>query len=122
MLVVTHPVPAWEQVLIIISGGLALIVLPFLAKIAYNLVHDVHEIKVVLVGEQPTPLNPSPPAGMISNVNKLMDLAGANLVGTKALIDDKTPNDGSSMRDAIDRIEVEQQRHDPGAPTTPSHP
>jgi hypothetical protein len=70
----------------------------------------VHEIKIVLVGEEKTPFNPNPKKGLITTVDGLVDTLQLNLTGTKALIVDSKPNDGSTSRDALDRIDEGMKR------------
>jgi len=59
---------------------------------------DVHEIKVALIGAEPTELNQNPQPGLIKVVEGHSSML-------KDLLADKKPNGGSTTRDAIDRIE-----------------
>ena len=59
---------------------------------------DVHDIKIALIGEQASPLNPSPSSGLIKVVAEHSQML-------QELIADKKKNGGKTTRDAIDRIE-----------------
>lgn len=96
------------QILVIVAAGLLVVLIPFIFKAFRRLFSDVHDLKVAVAGD---PKYGVP--GLINTVSDLSKKMSANLAGTRALIVDKEPNDGSTMRDAVDRIEAEQKRHDP---------
>ena len=78
---------------------------------------DVHEIKTVLTGAEPSGLVPNPPPGVVKSLNALEATVaghtkslGTLLRGTAALIADSKPNDGSTSRDTLNIIVDEQNR------------
>ena len=59
---------------------------------------DVHDIKVALIGAEPTELNQNPQPGLIKVVEGHSSMLAE-------LVADKKPNSGKTSRDALDRIE-----------------
>jgi hypothetical protein len=101
-----------EQILVAVVSGLLLLAIPlfvrFLAGITKRLdklTDTVEEVKGVLVTPAPTLLNPHPASGLIDTVAGLAKSSKINLEGTAALIKDSKPDDGSSSRDVLDRID-----------------
>jgi len=83
--------PAWEQVLVIVVGGLLMIGIPILIRFLSRISSDVHYLIVAWVGEKPSRRNPHPKPGMMASVDRL--------------VKDSKPGDGTTSRDVIDRID-----------------
>lgn len=98
-----------EQIGVGVAVGLIVIVMPLLARFLVGLSKDVHELKVAVVGEEATKYHPRRP-GLVEIVADMQRTVGATLTGTAALVKDSKPDEGSTSRDALDRIEIEQDR------------
>jgi hypothetical protein len=59
----------------------------------------------VLITPAPTPLVPDPPKGLVDIVAGLVKSATLTQEGTTALLRDSKPDDGSSSRDVLNRID-----------------
>jgi hypothetical protein len=84
--------------------GLLVICIPLAARAFRRLVKDVHDLKVAVVGEPANEYH-GEVKGLVKIVDGLVDSQKANLRGTAALIRDSKPDDGSSSRDVLDRID-----------------
>lgn len=102
---VTSTTTDFREVLISVASGVILLLVPLVVRFFAHISKDVREIKGVLITPEPTPLVPNPPEGLIDVVAGLVKTAGANLQGTVALIKDSKPDDGSSGRDVLNRID-----------------
>jgi hypothetical protein len=98
------------QVLVIVIAALVISIIGYVFKRNRSMYNDVHEIKDVLITPKPTSLNPNPPKGLIAVVADHTTTLAVLLAGTKELVADKAQNDGSTSRDALNRIEKEQVR------------
>jgi hypothetical protein len=98
------------QIIAIVVGALLVSIITYIFTRNRTMYHDVREIKEVLITPSKTPLNPRPQPGLIDVVASHGRMLSTLLTGTKALIADTKPNDGSTSRDALDRIEEEQAR------------
>jgi hypothetical protein len=101
----TDAVTPLVQVIIIVAAGLLVVAIPFALKAFRRLFNDVHDLKVAVAGD---PKYGVP--GLINTVRDLSDKMSLNLSGTTALIKDSKPDEGSSSRDALNRIEANQQK------------
>jgi hypothetical protein len=95
----------FNQLIIGIAVGFILLATPLLFKFLISLSRDVRDIKGVLITPEPTPLVPNPERGLVDKVADLMTKATLTASGTAALLRDSRPNDGSTSRDVLDRIE-----------------
>jgi hypothetical protein len=102
--------PPVVQILILVVAGLAVSVIGYVFKKNSNMANDVRDIKDVLITPKPTGLVPRPPEGLVDIVAGHTRALDTLLRGTQALIVDKGTNDGSTSRDALNRIEEEQAR------------
>src|ERR1700678_920969 len=93
------------QVLIGIVIGLVVVGLPLLIRYLVRLGNGQERIMAVLITPDPTPLVPNPPPGLVDVVAGLVKTSRFTLEGTAALIKDSKPDDGSSSRDVLDRID-----------------
>ena len=98
------------QIVAIVVGALVVSVITYIFTKNRAMYSDVHEIKSVLITPPKTPLNPRPVPGLIDIVAGHGRMLNTLLTGTKALIADSKPNDGSTSKDALNRIEEEQSR------------
>lgn len=103
MLAQTDSVSA--QVLIGVVVGLVVFGLPLLIRYLVRLGKGMERIMNVLITPDPTPLVPHPAPGLVDVVAGLVKTSNTNLRGTAALIRDSQPDDGSSSRDVLDRID-----------------
>jgi hypothetical protein len=101
-----------EQALVGVIVGLVVIGLPLLIRYLVRLGRGQERIMAVLITPEPTPLVPNPPKGLVDVVAGLVKTSKASLAGTAALIKDSKPNDGSTSRDVLDRIEAQTQADD----------
>jgi hypothetical protein len=85
--------------------GLVVVGLPLLIRYLVRLGKGVERIMTVLITPKPTDLVPNPPPGLVETVSKLVMAQTPNLRGTAALIRDSQPDDGSSSRDVLDKID-----------------
>ena len=70
--------------------------------------NDLTEVRVVLGGEASSPLNPSPPPGLVAQVNKTSRIAVAAAKGVKVLLSDHAPpGGGGDMRAAAASSEID---------------
>jgi hypothetical protein len=97
-----------DQVLIGALAGLLVIVIPLGVRGFRKLIKDVHDLKVAVVGEPANDYHPEIP-GLVKIVDGIVTSQKANLQGTAALIRDSKPDDGSSSRDVLDRIDQATQ-------------
>jgi hypothetical protein len=79
------------QALIGIIIGLVVVGVPLLIRFLVKLYNGQKNIMDVLTGADPTPLVPNPPPGLVEIV--------------ASLLKDSKPNNGSSGRDVLDRID-----------------
>jgi hypothetical protein len=98
------------QIIAIVVAAFAVSAITFVVTKNRTMYSDVREIKATLITPHRTPLNPHPPLGLIDIVASHGRMLNTLLTGTRALIADSKPNDGSTSRDALDRIEEEQSR------------
>lgn len=81
----------FTQLVVGIAVGFILLATPLFFRFLSSLSKDVREIKGVLITPAPTPLVPHPPKGLVDNVADLLR--------------DSKPDNGSSSRDVLDRID-----------------
>jgi len=99
-----------EQTAIGVIIGLVVLGLPLLSRYLVRLGRDLHDIKDVLITPSPTKLVPKPAKGLIDTVADLQVTVQAGVAGVGALIRDSQPDAGTTSRDALNRIETEQDR------------
>lgn len=95
-----------EQVLIGVIIGLVVVGLPLLIRYMARLGKKVDRAIFILAGSD-DPLQPV--KGLVEQVRDLAHVVGAGAQGVAELIKDSKPDNGSTMRDAVDRIEVQTQ-------------
>lgn len=98
------------QIIAIVIGAFVISGITYIVTKNRNMYSDVHEIKATLITPPRTALNPRPNPGLIDVVDSHGKMLSTLLTGTKALIADSKPDDGSTSRDALERIEAEQLR------------
>ena len=97
-----------DQALIGTVVGLLVVCIPLGVRGFRRLVKDVHDLKVAVVGEPANDYHPEVP-GLVKIVDGIVTSQKANLQGTAALIRDSKPDDGSTSRDVLDRIDQATQ-------------
>jgi hypothetical protein len=98
------------QIVAMVVGAFIVSAVTYIVTKNRSMYVDVHEIKATLITPAKTQLNPRPNPGLIDIVASHGRMLDTLLVGTKALIADSKPNDGSTSKDALNRIEREQTR------------
>jgi hypothetical protein len=98
------------QVIILVVAALAVSLIGYVFKKNRGMYTDLHDIKDVLITPKPSGLVPHPEPGLVEIVAGHTKTLNTLLKGTEALIVDKGTNDGSTSRDALNRIEEEQAR------------
>ena len=98
------------QTLIGIVVGLVVVGLPLLIRYLVRLGKSMERIMNVLITPDSTPLVPHPTPGLVDVVAGLVKTSNTNLAGTAALIKDSKPDNGSTSRDVLDRIEKTQSQ------------
>lgn len=88
---------------IIISGG------GYLFKKAMNGLKDMHEVKVILVGKDPTDFEPTPPEGMIKTVQQHGKWLEILMKAAKANLTDNQSVQGPASREAVRQIDQAAQ-------------
>jgi len=110
MLLASGNASGFNQLIIGVAVGFILLATPLFGKYLSRLSKDVRDMKNVLITPDPTPLVPNPNKGLVDVVAGLVKSATLTQEGTKALLKDSKPDNGSTSRDVLNRIEAEQTR------------
>jgi hypothetical protein len=94
----------------IVIGSLIIALVTWGAKGLKNGVKDMHEVKVILVGRDPSKFEPFPPEGMIKTVADHGNMLKVLMKASRASLTDNENVTGRASEEAVRQIDAETVR------------
>ena len=94
-----------HSLLLNVSAGLLIIVLPIGARAVYKLFSGQKAMMVVLTGRPVTTLDPAGSPGLVKTVGEHTEALRVLTMGVAAILADTKPHNGTTGKEALNRIE-----------------